>query len=110
MRKLGLLAAVLFGAVSFAGIALDQTVTKTFTDCSASGSVAQTVTGGEYLLTVTTEDVWLCLADSASTCASGGTKFPPGFGMVITIGAGGQSASCRSTNATGDIQFTRKGN
>jgi hypothetical protein len=109
MRKLALGLALVACAAS-AQIALDQTVTKTFTDCASGGSAAQTLTRGTYLMTVTTEDVWLCVADSGSTCASNGTKFGAPFAMLFEVGAGGTSASCRSTNSTGDLQFTRKGN
>lgn len=93
-----------------ADVQLDQAVIKNFTDCSSGGSVAQTLTGGSYVMTVHDEAVWLCLADSASTCASGGSKFPAGFGMVIRINNGGQSVSCRSAASGGDLTFTRKGN
>lgn len=110
MRKLGLLGVVLLALGASAGIQLNQTVVKTFTNCEAGGSAAQTLTGGDYLMTVHDESTWVCLADSASTCASLGTKFPPGFAMVITINNAGQSVSCRSAGVTGDVEFTRKGN
>lgn len=111
MRKLGLVLALLaIGGVASAQIALDQTTTKTFTDCSSSGSVAQTLTAGTYLMTITTEDVWVCQAASASTCASAGTKFGAPFAMLFEVPRGGLSISCRSSSSTGDLQFTRKGN
>jgi hypothetical protein len=109
MGKLGLLLALLATAAA-AQIALDQTTTKTFTDCSSGGSAAQTLTAGTYLMTVTTEDVWLCQAASASTCASNGTKFGAPFAMLYEVPRGGLSISCRSSGSTGDLQFTRKGN
>lgn len=107
MRKLWLFPLVVAALAAAGPIQLDQATTKTFTDCSASGSAAQTITQGTYLMTVTTEDVWLCLADSSSTCSSGGTKFPAPFAMQFSVGSGGISASCRSGSATGDIQFTK---
>lgn len=91
------------------GVNLDTSTQVTFTDCSSSGSTAQTLAAGDYLMTVHDEAVWLCLADSNSTCSSGGVKFAAGYGMKITIGAGGKSASCRSSGSTGDIQFTKAG-
>jgi hypothetical protein len=107
MRSLWLLSLVA-GVALGQSIPLDPTVQKTFTNCSASGSVAQTIAPGTYLMTVSgDEDVWLCQAASASTCASSGTKFASGFAMRITITTDTTSASCRSTNATGDIQFTK---
>lgn len=112
MRKLGLglvLALVAAGA-AFAQIQLNPAVIKTFTDCSSGGSVAQSIDQGTYLMTVTTEDVWLCQAESASTCASGGTKFGAPFAMLFEVPRGGLSISCRSTSSTGDLQFTKKGN
>lgn len=110
MRKLLALGIALFGLAALGGIQLDTATLKTFTDCAAGGSAAQTVAAGDYLLTVNDEATWLCMTDSASTCASGGAKLPSGFGIIITIGAGGQSVSCRSTNSTGDLQFTKKNN
>jgi hypothetical protein len=109
MRKLGLLLALLAGVAS-AQIALDQTTTKTFTDCASGGSAAQTLTEGTYLMTVTDENVWMCQAASASTCATVGTKFGAPFAMLYAVPRGGLSISCRSAGATGDLQFTRKGN
>ena len=98
------------GFAAMAGIQLDQAVVKTFTNCEAGGSAAQTLIGGQYVMTIHDEATWVCLADSASTCATLGSKFAAGFGMVITINNSGQSVSCRSAGATGDVEFTRKGN
>jgi hypothetical protein len=109
MRKLWPLLLLIAGAAP-AQVALDQATTKTFTDCSSSGSVAQTLTEGTYLMTITTEDVWLCQAASASTCGSGGTKFGAPFAMLFAVPRGGLSISCRSGSSTGDLQFTLKGN
>jgi hypothetical protein len=93
-----------------AGIGLDQGTIVTFTDCASGGSSAQTVTGSDYLVTVTDESTWICITASASTCASGGTKLPVGA-MRLTIGnpATTKSVSCRSTNGGGDVQFTKAG-
>lgn len=106
---LGLLLVVVAGA-AVAQIQLNQVSMVTFTDCASAGSVAQAITQGTYLMTVTTEDVWLCQAESASTCASGGTKFGAPFAMLFEVPRGGWSLSCRSSSSTGDIQFTKKGN
>lgn len=108
MRKLALLGVALFSfAAAAIGIQLDQSKTYTFTDCSSGGSSAQAIPEGTYLLTVTDESTWLCTADSASTCATLGTKYGAPFGMLLTVGRGGKSASCRSTGSTGDLQLTR---
>lgn len=109
MRKLWPLLLLLAGIAVAGPINLQPGTIVTFTDCSSSGSVAQTIAGGSYVVTVTDEDTWLCLADSAATCASGGTKFPKGTAIHLAIGNGGQSAACRSTASTGDIQFTKGG-
>lgn len=106
MRRLFLLSLFLSLAAAADGINLNPAVIKTFTDCSSSGSSAQTVVGGTYLLTIADENVWLCFTDSGSTCASGGVKLPSGTVMKISIANAGQSVSCRSTSSTGDAQFT----
>lgn len=90
------------------GIQLDQSTIKTFT-CSSGGSAAQTIAAGEYLVTVTAKDSYLCFADSSSTCSSGGSVLPMGTSIKLSIGAGGQSVSCRSSDSSGVVQFT-KGN
>lgn len=109
MRKLGLLA-LLVACAAAAQIQLNQAVIKTFTDCAAGGSAAQTLDQGTYLMTVTTEDLWMCQAESGSTCVSGGTKFGAPFAMLFEVPRSGLSVSCRSTGSTGDLQFTKKGN
>lgn len=108
MRFLPLFLLLAFGAFAD-GVNLNPAVQKTFTDCSSSGSTAQTVAGGVYLVSAVTETVWVCFADSASTCASGGTILPAGSLLLISIGNAGQSVSCRSAASTGDLQFTKAG-
>ncbi len=104
MRLLLLLTALLVGGAALAaGVALDTSRRFEFTDCAAGGSAAQTLTLGTYLFRVTTEDVFICFA---ATCASGGEKFPTGTVMLVSIGRGGSSVSCRSALATGDAIFT----
>lgn len=110
MRKLLALCALLAAGVASAGpVVLDSSVQKTFTNCDSGGSSAQTIAAGSYLVTVHDEAVWLCLADSSATCASGGTKLPAGTVMLMSIGAGGKSAACRSSGSTGDVEFTKAG-
>lgn len=94
--------------VAFAGgIALDTSRRFEFTDCSSSGSAAQTVTGGQYLLRVTDADVFLCIADSGATCASpNGEKFPSGTVVLLTVPGPSKSVACRSAASTGDAIFT----
>lgn len=106
MRKF-LAIGLLVASAALAQIQLDPSVQKTFTDCASGGSAAQTIAGGTYFVTVTDSDVFLCMADSASTCAANGTKIPSGTAFMISIGNAGQSASCRSAASLGDIQFTR---
>lgn len=93
--------------VAFAGgIALDTSRRFEFTDCSSSGSAAQTVTGGQYLLRVTDADTFLCIAESGATCASGGEKFPVGTVVLLTVPGASKSVACRSSSSTGDAIFT----
>ena len=108
MRKFGLLL-LLVGSFAFAGaISFDTSVRKEFTDCSSNGSSAQTLSSGSvYVFRVTDEDTFVCFAASASTCASGGEKFPMGTVMLVTITGDTKSVSCRSPGSTGDAIFTR---
>ncbi|MDP1824900.1 MAG: hypothetical protein Q8L48_16710 [Archangium sp.] len=104
-----LLAAVLvFASPALAqdGLVLTSTL-YTFTDCASGGSSAQTVPEGNYVLTVTDADTFLCQADSASTCATLGTKWPVGTIVKYSVGRGGLSLSCRSSTSTGDLQLTK---
>lgn len=79
-----------------------------FSNCSASGSSAQTVTADTYLFRVTDEDIYLCIASASSTCASGGMRFPVGTVMLVTFPVN-KSVSCRSAGATGDALMTSAG-
>lgn len=90
-----------------AGLTLDLTTQYEFVDCASGGSAAQTVPEGRYLLRVTDADSTLCQADSGSTCASGGARFPVGTVLLLGVGRGGKSMSCRSGTSTGDILLTR---
>lgn len=104
MRKLGLLTLFLAGLAfaAGAGITLRPTVRFEFTNCSSSGSSAQTLTAGPYVFRATDEDVWFCFA---TTCSSGGERWPLGTVIKLEMPAG--DVSCRSTNSTGDAIFTR---
>jgi hypothetical protein len=106
---MGKLAALLIGllAATALAISLDTSTLFTFTDCASGGSAAQTVTGGRWLVTVNDEATWVCITDSASTCASGGTKLPSGMAFLLDVNANGKSISCRSSGSTGDLQFSR---
>lgn len=109
MRKLALVLALIAGAAA-AQIALYPGNRKEFTNCSATGSVAQTLTANRnYLMRVTDEDTFVCFAASGSTCSSGGERFPVNFGMRIHITSDLASVSCRSVSAgaTGDVIFTQ---
>lgn len=94
-------------AFAVSGFRLDTANRIEFTDCSASGSSGQTFSfkngPATFLVRVTDEDSSLCLA---STCASGGEKFPKGTMIAVTFGSG-DVVSCRSTGSTGDIIITR---
>lgn len=106
MRKPWLL--LLFAAAALAApIQPSPSTIITFTDCGSSGSAEQTVSGGAHLMTVTGEDTYVCYADSASTCASGGTLYPTGTAIHITFGNASHSVSCRSSGSSGDVQFTK---
>lgn len=103
-------AALLFLAVALpalaGGINLLTSTRAEFTDCASGGSVAQTLTAGQYLMRVTDADTFLCFAASGSTCASGGEKFPVGTVVLLTLTTGQVSVSCRSSASTGDVIFT----
>lgn len=106
MRKLGLVLALLAAGAAVAG-SLYPAGRVEFENCSASGSSAQAlVRGNTYLMRVFDEGVWVCFAASASTCATGGDRFGPGFAMKFTVSGDLKSTSCRSTGATGDVIFT----
>lgn len=107
MRRFALVAVLLLAAAALAGgIALDTSVRFEFTDCAAAGSAAQTVTGGQYLMRVTDADVFICFAESGSTCATAGEKFPSGTVMWLTVPGASKSLSCRSSASTGDLILT----
>lgn len=107
MRRLGLVALALLPLAAIAGgIALDTSRRFEFTDCSSGGSAAQTVTGGQYLLRVTDADTFLCFAESAATCASGGEKFPSGTVVLLSVPGTSKSVACRSSSSTGDAILT----
>lgn len=90
------------------GLPLDTSVRTEFTDCASGGSSAQAlVKDRQYLMRVTDADTFVCFAESASTCASGGEKFPVGTVVLLTITGAQVSASCRSSTSTGDVIFTR---
>jgi hypothetical protein len=106
MRASLLLLALLAAVASAGSINLDTATRFEFTDCAAGGSVAQTVTAGQYLLRVTDADVFLCIAEAASTCATGGEKFPSGTVLLLSVGGVSKSMSCRSSASTGDLILT----
>lgn len=93
-------------ALSVSGIPLDTGTRVEFTDCSSGGSSAQTFSEGTYLFRVTGDDVFLCFAASAATCAANGEKFPQGTVMLLTIPRDKRSVACRSSTSTGDAIFT----
>jgi predicted RNA-binding Zn-ribbon protein involved in translation (DUF1610 family) len=107
MRIAAMVAVLFASAVGWAGIAFNPSVQFSFPNCSSSGSAAQTVTAGDYLLTVDTEKTWLCETASASTCASNGVSLPAPTVMVFTVPNGGRSISCRSSASTGNLQLTQ---
>lgn len=103
---------------ALAGIGIGLDVTRQYSFLNCSGSAAQTVPGGQYLVTITGEDTWECSSDSASTCTSGtgggvgnigAVRLPLGTVFIQSIGAGGRSVSCFSSGSTGNIVFTRAG-
>ncbi len=107
MRKLWPLL-LLAGAALAAPLTLDPSVRYEFTDCASGGSAAQSLTAGrKYLMRVTDESVFVCLAATGSTCSSGGEKFPAGTVVLINVTDSLKSVSCRSANSTGDVIFTK---
>lgn len=108
MRKLALVGLVLLPLIAVAGgINLALGTRFEFTDCASGGSAAQTLTVGEYLFRVTDEATTVCFAESGSTCAANGEKFPAGMVMRINITGDKKSVSCRSSGSTGDAIFTK---
>lgn len=100
--------AVTAAAPSAPGIRLDQSVVKKFTNCPATGSAAQVVPNGKYLMTVNDEKTTVCIG---AICDGGyGTEFASGFGMstafTATDGGAGVPVACLSAGATGDVSFT----
>jgi hypothetical protein len=106
MRKLalalvlGLAGGALAGGLSFGSL----TPSLSFASCPAIGSDGGTLLEGSYLMSVTGEDVALCSA--WTPCRTGGTTFPQGSLVVLTVGRGGQNYSCRSAGASGNVSFT----
>ena len=110
MRKLALVCTLLLATAAVAQSAMRLVTGRRyeFTDCGSGGSAAQTVSGagsGKYLMRVTDADVFICIADSGSTCVSGGEKFPVGTIISIAFGGDSKSVSCRSAG-TGDLILT----
>lgn len=103
MRTFALALMLVASSALAAGIPIDPANVVTFTDCASGGSAAQTIPEGDFLLTVADADVFLCFAASASTCASGGIKFPQGTVARITTPRGLRSLSCRSSASTADV-------
>lgn len=99
-------AVVAGAAIGQRAIGIDTSKRVEFTDCSGTGSAAQTLTAGTYAFRVTDADVWLCFADppATATCGSGGERWP--VGTVINYATGTKSVACRSTGANGDAIFT----
>ncbi len=108
MRKLHLVGLALLALFAFggAGVLLDTATRFEFTDCAAGGSAAQTLTTGTYLFRVTDADTNVCFAETGSTCAASGEKFPLGTVMCLVITGNKKSVSCRSSASTGDAIFT----
>lgn len=110
MKRLALAALVFLSTAAPAqsAIKLVPNSKVEFTDCSGSGSSAQNVPVGKYLMRVTDADVFICIADAAAVCSSGGEKFPIGTVISITVAgnSGNKSIACRSAG-TGDVIFTK---
>lgn len=107
MRKLARAAVLLgLGLVLGAPVNPDPASVKTFTNCDAGGSAAQTLTKDRlYVMSVFDEEVFVCFAATGSTCASGGIRVAPGVVKKLAITDDIDSVSCRSAGATGDVTF-----
>lgn len=105
MRTSAILVALAIGTAAVAApLVLTVGTRFEFTDCSSSGSSAQSVTKASYLMRVTDSDVFVCLA---ATCAAGGEKFPVGTVLLVDFPETTQSVSCRSTGSAGDVILTK---
>lgn len=118
MRKTLLAAlgpAVLVAAVAIAapptvtGIWLDPSVEYRFDNCSATGSAAQNLPDGKYVMRTFDERINIVFNTTYDGGASNNHPYPPGFGMVISLFAndGGSvtPVSCQSAGGTGDLYF-----
>lgn len=111
MKRLGL---ALFAVSVVCGAAFAQALSielgdpdVSLSNCSASGSSASAVTAGLYKFTTSSDEgVFLCVASSSATCATGGDYYPPNA-IVIRRFRSAVSVACRSTGATGDAYFKK---
>lgn len=104
MRKgLALALLVTAAATVAAPITVNPNVRYEFSNCSSGGSAATSVTAGSYVFRVFDEDTHICYA---STCATGGERWPVGTVLHLRVQAT-TDVSCRSSGSTGDAVFTR---
>lgn len=71
------------------------------TDCAANGSTTVSVPKGQYIMLITTEAATVC---DGATCSSGGTTWVVGTQLPVFYDVA-TTVSCKSTGATGDVQF-----
>lgn len=76
--------------------------TTDFANCGAGGSASNTIAAGTWQLGVFDETVWICYA---ATCAAGGRRVPASTVLVVKVPSL-TTISCRSTGATGDLEYT----
>jgi hypothetical protein len=95
-------------------LSLDLTRHHEINNCTAGGGDAgagtyANATAGEYLLVVTDEATTVCISetDAGKTCPTGGVRFPSSTVVKLAVPNGGNTFSCRSSGATGDISITR---
>lgn len=111
MKRLGLalVAASVVSAVAFAqALSIENgDPDVSLSNCSSSGSSASAVTAGVYKFTTSSDEgVFLCVAKSSATCASGGDYYPPNTILVRRFRESA-SVACRSASSTGDAYFKK---
>lgn len=108
MRNL-LLAALCLSVVAWSQtVKPEQSGSKKFDNCAATGSSAQVLPNGKYFMTVHDIRTTVCFG---SVCDGGvGVDFPAPFGLSVQVKGtadGGMPVACLSADGGGDVHFLR---
>ena len=99
LTKIALALVLVVAPIALAQVTINEAPSVTLS-CTSGGGTAQTVNGGSYLFTVT-GDTYLCRADSAATCASGGVFFPAGSVLLLTVQGVGSKVALAGSRSPG---------